>query len=86
MLCSPRHADEEQHIERAYLHKTDGTERIATIREQMQRTMETGCGIYRERESLLQSAEKIHELKERAISLQIDDHARTFNTQLTSAL
>jgi fumarate reductase flavoprotein subunit len=48
--------------------------------------METGCGIYRERESLLQSAEKISELKERALNLKIDDHARTFNTQLSSAL
>jgi succinate dehydrogenase flavoprotein subunit len=79
-------ADEERRIEHDYLHKTNGTERIAKIREEMQRTMESGCGIYRERESLLQSAEKIHELRERAVNLQIDDHARTFNTQLTSAL
>jgi len=79
-------ADEEHRIERDYLRKTDGKERIAVIREEMQRTMETGCGIYRERQSLLASAEKIHELQERALNLMIDDHARTFNTQLTSAL
>ena len=34
------------------------TERIATIREEMQQTMEHGCGIYRERGPLLESVEQ----------------------------
>ena len=66
--------------------KTGGTERIAKIRDEMSHTMETGCGIYRERDTLIESANKIRELKERFQRIAIDDHTRTFNTQLTSAL
>ncbi len=79
-------ADEERRLERQFLHKTDGAERIAKLREEMQRAMESGCGIYRERDSLVASANKLRELRERAANLAIDDHTRTFNTQLTSAL
>ena len=38
---------------RGFLHKTGGTERIAKMRDEMQQTMESGCGIYRERNSLV---------------------------------
>jgi fumarate reductase flavoprotein subunit len=78
--------DEERRLEENYLRKAGGTERIAKLREEMQRAMESGCGIYRERSSLVESANKIRELQERAANLAIDDHTRTFNTQLTAAL
>lgn len=78
--------DEERRIEESYLRKTSGTERIAKLREEMQQAMEQGCGIYRERNSLAESANKIRELRERAANLAIGDHTRTFNTQLTAAL
>ena len=79
-------ADEERRLEEDYLRKTGGTERISKLREEMQKTMESGCGIYRERESLLQSATKLIELKDRFQRVTIDDHARTYNTNLTQAL
>jgi fumarate reductase flavoprotein subunit len=79
-------ADEEQRLEQEYLRKDGGTERIAKIREEMQHTMELGCGIYRERTSLVESANKLRELKERAQNITMEDHTRTFNTQLTAAL
>ena len=79
-------SDEERRLEQDYLHKTGGTERIAKLREEMQHTMETGCGIYRERNSLIDSGNKIRELKDRYRNVAIDDHSRTFNTQLTAAL
>jgi fumarate reductase flavoprotein subunit len=79
-------ADEERRLEGDFLHKNGGTERIAKIREEMQKTMETGCGIYRERASLVESANKIRELQERVQHITLDDHTRTFNTQLTQAL
>lgn len=78
--------DEERRIEERFLRRTDGTEKITKLREEMQRAMEKGCGIYRKRESLVESANKIGELRERAGNLAIDDHTRTFNTQLTAAL
>jgi fumarate reductase flavoprotein subunit len=79
-------ADEERRLEDDFLHKNGGTERIAKIREEMQKTMETGCGIYRERASLVESANKIRELQERVQNITLDDRTRTFNTQLTQAL
>jgi fumarate reductase flavoprotein subunit len=79
-------ADEERRLEQQFLNKTGGTERIAKLRDEMSHTMETGCGIYRERNSLVESANKLRELKERYRNVAIDDHTRTFNTQVTSAL
>jgi fumarate reductase flavoprotein subunit len=77
--------DEERRLEQHY-GNDGGTERIAKVREEMQRTMESGCGIYRDRASLIDSANKLNELKERAAKLRLDDHGRSFNTQLTAAL
>jgi fumarate reductase flavoprotein subunit len=77
--------DEERRLEQQY-GNNDGTERIARLREEMQRTMESGCGIYRDRPSLVESANKLNELKERAAKARLDDHARSFNTQITAAL
>jgi fumarate reductase flavoprotein subunit len=79
-------ADEERRLEQQFLRKTAGTERIAKLRDEMSHTMETGCGIYRERNSLVDSANKLSELHERYQNVAMDDHTRTFNTQLTSAL
>jgi fumarate reductase flavoprotein subunit len=78
-------SDEERRLEQQYA-KADGTERIAKVREEMQRTMERGCGIYRDRATLVESANTLNELKERAANLMLDDHGRSFNTQLTAAL
>jgi fumarate reductase flavoprotein subunit len=79
-------AGEERRLEEQFLRKTGGTERIAKLREEMQKTMETGCGIYRERNSLIDSAAKLTELQGRFNDIALDDHARTFNTQLLQAL
>jgi fumarate reductase flavoprotein subunit len=79
-------ADEERRLEEHYLKKTGGTERIAKLREEMQKAMEQGCGIYRERGSLVESANQLTQLKERFGNVIIDDHSRTFNTNITQAL
>ena len=42
--------DEQQRLDRQFLKKEGGKERIATIREEMQKTMEEGAGIYRNEE------------------------------------
>ncbi|MGO9267585.1 MAG: fumarate reductase (quinol) flavoprotein subunit [Candidatus Binataceae bacterium] len=79
-------AAEEHRLEEQFLRKTGGAERIAKLREEMQKTMETGCGIYRERNSLIESAAKLVELQGRFNDIALDDHTRTFNTQLLQAL
>ncbi len=79
-------ADEERRIERDYLRKTRGTEKISTLREAMQHTMEAGAGIYRTRSSLAEAAAKIAEMQERYKAISIEDHSLAFNTQLVAAL
>ena len=78
--------DERRRLEERYLRKTGGTERIATIRKEMQATMEEGAGIYRNGEALQKSIDKIRELQDRFRDILIEDDSRTFNTELTSAL
>jgi len=78
--------DERRRLEQEFLRKTGGKERVATIREAMQKAVEDGAGIYRTERSLREAEAKLAELQERAQGLSIDDHSRTFNTELLSAL
>ena len=48
--------------------------------------MEAGAGIYRTRDSLAEAADKIAEMQERYKAISMDDHSRTFNTELIAAL
>ncbi len=77
--------DEEKRLQ-ALLDGNGGRERIATLREEMQKAMEEGAGIYRTGESLRQAVAKIGTLKERFRDLAIEDRSRTFNTERVSAL
>jgi fumarate reductase flavoprotein subunit len=79
-------ADEETRLNDQFLDKMGGRERIATIREEMQKTMEQSAGIYRSGESLEKGANKLRELQERYLDIGLDDHGRTFNTELIAAL
>ena len=78
--------DEARRIEQHFLRKEGGSERIATLRDEMRSTMELGAGIYREQASLESTCAKIEELQERFERLQLDDSSRIFNTELTAAL
>ncbi len=78
--------DEKRRLEDQLLRKAGGRERIATIREEMQKTVENGAGIYRSGGSLAEAAEKIGKLQKRFQDIAIEDHSHTFNTELTAAL
>jgi fumarate reductase flavoprotein subunit len=78
--------DERQRLESEFLNKTGGKERIATIRNEMQSTMESSAGIYREEALLVEGANKLRELQGRFRDINLDDRSRTFNTELESAL
>jgi succinate dehydrogenase flavoprotein subunit len=79
-------ADEEKRINRDFLNRSGGRERIAGIREEMQSAMEAAAGIYRTRDTLEQGAARLAELKQRYGSIALDDRSLTFNTQLIAAL
>ncbi len=78
--------DEQTRIERQFITKTDGGERIASLRAEMTATMEAGAGIYRTQELLQATCDKVSELKERFANITLDDRSLTFNTELTAAL
>ncbi len=78
--------DEGRRLEDRLLRRSGGTEKIATLRTEMHQTMEGSAGIYRTGAALDQAAAKIEDLRRRVESVALDDHSRTFNTELTSAL
>ena len=76
--------DEEHRLNR--LLNSEGTEKIADIRDAMHEAMEQGAGIYRSQDTLERSADKIRELQERYSRVAVEDSSMTFNTELTSVL
>jgi len=78
--------DERKRLESQFLFKTGGRERISTIREGMQTTVEKCAGIYRDGASLAEGADRLRQLQERFADINLDDHNRTFNTELEAAL
>jgi len=78
--------DEERWLEQSFLRPNKGRERIATLREDMQKTMERSGGIYRTSATLAEAAAHFPELKERFRGVALDDRSRTFNTELVAAL
>ena len=78
--------DEQRRLEEHFLRKTGGKERIADLREEMQKTMEESAGIYRNGSVLAQAADKLRSLQERFHDISLDDRSYTFNTELTAAL
>ena len=79
-------ADEERRIEETYLRGRPGGERIATLRDTLQRAMEDGVGVYRTAEGLQRARDTVAELRERYKHVHLDDYSRVFNTELFAAL
>ena len=79
-------ADEQARIARDFIRKQDGTERIATLRRDLQSAMESGAGVYRSEAPLRACAEQIAAIKERFRNVHLDDHSLSFNTELIAAL
>jgi fumarate reductase flavoprotein subunit len=77
--------DEHRRIEHDLLNKK-GRERIATLREEMQSSMERSAGIYRDGASLVQGMDEIRRLQERYADVAIEDRSLTFNTERIAAL
>ena len=79
-------SDEQERIRRNFFRKDGGTERIFTLRKEMNETMETSVGIYRSEKSLRETRDKIKELKDRFSNINMEDKSLNFNTELTTAL
>ena len=79
-------ADEQRRLDREFLRKDGGKERIATIRQEMQKTMEEGAGIYRDEQKMEKTCKTLRTLRERFKDIIIEDRGSTFNTEVMNAL
>lgn len=77
---------EEKRVFDGILRNEDGRERMADLREELQKTMETHVGIFREEKGLTTACAKVTELKERFGKVKLDDSGKVFNTDLIRAL
>ncbi len=78
--------DERRWLQNEILHRTNGRERVATLRSEMQKTLESSAGIYRNGEALARGAAQLRELQDRFRDIALDDHSHTFNTERIAAL
>jgi fumarate reductase flavoprotein subunit len=77
--------DEEHVLTNELLHRS-GRERLAGLRDEMQRTMEQSAGIYRSGDSLGAGVSRLRELRERFADVALEDESRTFNTERVAAV
>jgi fumarate reductase flavoprotein subunit len=63
-----------------------GGEKISQIRREMQLSMERGCGVYRNQDSMNQTVAEIAQLRGRGTDLVLEDTSKVFNTELLQAL
>ena len=78
--------DEEWRLGERFLRKTGGTEKVASLRAEMQKTMEESAGIYRTASVLEEAARKLRKLQERFHDVSLEDRSYTFNTELIAVL
>jgi succinate dehydrogenase / fumarate reductase flavoprotein subunit len=68
------------------LRDSDGTERIAALRKELQDEMDRNAQVFRTDESLEKVTKTIHGLRERYKNVSIHDKGRRFNTDLLEAI
>ena len=66
--------------------RTGGSERIAAIRADMQRILQTHCGVYRRDDLLRDGIAKLTEVEQRMAQAGLEDRSRVFNTARIEAL
>ena len=65
---------------------SDGTERVAPIRKELQETMDMNAQVYRNEETLTQALSDVRALKERYKNVSIHDKGKRYNTDLLEAI
>ncbi|MEX2152072.1 MAG: fumarate reductase (quinol) flavoprotein subunit [Gemmatimonadaceae bacterium] len=78
--------DEHARLTKTFGAKRGGRERIAALRDEMQKTMEQSAGIFRTRDSLSKAVDTLRELQDRFGGIVIEDQSHTFNTERVAAL
>src|SRR5438093_2809727 len=78
-------SDERRRLDQRFL-RADGRPKLADIREEMQKAMESGCGIYRDRATMEGTYQTLRKLRERFAHISLADKDAIFNTELIAAL
>ncbi len=68
------------------LRTATGNERAPHLRAELQETMTTLCGVFREEEGLTRATEVLRSLRERVSEIGLQDRSLIFNTELVSAM
>ncbi|MFJ8490664.1 succinate dehydrogenase flavoprotein subunit [Streptomyces sp. NPDC094038] len=68
------------------LRSSTGNERVATIRRELQDTMDANVMVFRTEQTIKTAVEKIAELRERYKNVSIQDKGRRFNTDLLETI
>jgi len=63
-----------------------GSERISTVRKELNVTMEEGCGVYRDTDAMQATVQTVASLRQRVNDIRVEDDSRVFNTELIAAL
>lgn len=63
-----------------------GGEKIAHIRRDLNLAMESGCGVFREENSMQATADAVAQLKGRYADIGLSDRSKIFNTEVVQAL
>jgi len=69
-----------------HVRNSKGTEKVATLRKELQDSMDKNAQVYRTEASLKESLDKIAELRERYEHISIQDQGQRFNTDLLEAV
>ena len=78
-------SDERRRLDTQFL-RADGRERIADIREAMQKSMESGAGIYRDQAGMDATCKTLRELRGRFAKIGLQDRDAVFNTEVIAAM
>jgi succinate dehydrogenase / fumarate reductase flavoprotein subunit len=82
----PAGSGQESLARMARLDGQKGGEDVSVVREEIQRTMQAHCGVFRFPDLLRQGAEKIRALGERMARTEVKDKSKVFNTARIEAL
>ena len=65
---------------------SNGNEKVSQIRSELQETMSTKVGVFREESTMLEAKEKLKELRKRFKNIKLDDKSKLYNTDLQEAI
>ena len=84
-LVDAQAADAEGRI-KALFKRTQGKERVAVLRREMNHALEEGCGIYRDGASLQETCKVVADVRDRFKAVALEDKSSVYNTDLYQVL